>query len=291
MTSVKGACHTNPDDLTQPVIDPEVRQDIPHRQIRPPIVVSNQKEHPRDNRETQVTEQDQFTVLDLVQRTRRIEMVHSSSKTVSFALPPSFRLSFMTVVAGHIHEQVQGPSHELLSYHRDGGRNRRFFRELRQLVRVISHSGRVHLSSFGDEHHVAFQMPGGLVMFAVGDLPGEIWDEQCRMAYPTDRIVERFEWGEGLMTALMSHHPQSGAKESLHERVEAPQNGTQRDGRDIDRDEIGVKEIKGRGKRANISGDIPQATRCGTLETVCWDDVPDLLDGEIGDLKFVSICV
>lgn len=93
------------------------------------------------------------------------------------------------------------------------------------------------------------------------------------------------------MTALVSQHPEAGPEEALNEGVHAPQKTTKGNRRNVLWRQIGVKEIECGSKRSNIASDIAKAFGCGSLETMCWNGVSDLLDGEVWELELVAICV
>lgn len=56
-------------ELTKPVVDPKVRQDIPNEQVGPPEVVAHQVKSTESDSQAKITEKDQILVLLLVQRT------------------------------------------------------------------------------------------------------------------------------------------------------------------------------------------------------------------------------
>lgn len=62
------ACDIN-DKLTQPVVDPQVRDDIPHSQIRQSIVLADEEKHTEGNGETEITQENELGILRLIQWT------------------------------------------------------------------------------------------------------------------------------------------------------------------------------------------------------------------------------
>lgn len=57
------------DVLTQPVVDPKVRHDIPHRQIRQSILLADEEKNTQGDGKTQITQENEFGILRLIQRT------------------------------------------------------------------------------------------------------------------------------------------------------------------------------------------------------------------------------
>ena len=52
-----------------------------------------------------------------------------------------------------------------------------------------------------------------------------------------------------------------------------------------------MEDVESRGEGDDIPGNIAKATQTGSLEAVCWDCITDLLDGEVWELKFVTVRV
>ena len=55
--------------------------------------------------------------------------------------------------------------------------------------------------------------------------------------------------------------------------------------------DVVVKNIKGGGKRGNISDNISQTTSTRSLEAMCRNCITNLLDGIIRELELIAICV
>jgi hypothetical protein len=91
-----------------------------------------------------------------------------------------------------------------------------------QLMQQLVLSIGIRFSGIWYEYHISLHMSSGLVVLAMGNFPGEIWDQQHGMANPTHCIVELFAGRERLMSALMRQNPQTGTEKTLHESVQCP---------------------------------------------------------------------
>ena len=153
-------------------------------------------------------------------------MVDASSKAIPFAFTTALALTLMVVVTSNIRENVQWPTDQLLSDHCNRRDDRGLFHQFRELVRIVPHSGGILISSFRNKDHIALDVAGSLVVLAMGNLPGEIRNQQSRMAEPPDRVIERLGWREGLMSALVGQDPKTGTEKTLDKGVYSPQGCT-----------------------------------------------------------------
>ena len=270
-------------------MDPQVGGDVPDKQVRPTKVLAHEKEDGGSDEQTEIAQQDQMLVLLLIQRAVRHEVVDTTEPAILLTSALTLELLVVVVVASHVVEQVHGPASELLTNKSKSSHNGRVLHQLGQLMHSLAKLAGVLLSSPGNKDHVALDVAGGLVMLAVGDLPGEIRDEQGGVAEPADGVVEGLGRGEGLVTALVSQHPKTGTDETLDNGVHGPE--TRSDG--VRRDSLWrhkvVEEIEGGGEAGDVSGDIVEAGRGRPLEAVRRDGISDLLDGVVGHLELVSI--
>lgn len=178
------------DRLTQPVIDPKVRNDIPHSQIRPSKVLADEEKNTGGDGKTQITQENELGVLRLIQRTRWVKMVNATSDTILLASATAFRLALVVVVPSDVERDVQDPSSELLSNHMASGIDGSFFHQLRQLMGIVAISRGIHFAGFGYEDHVTIDVTSRFVVFAVRDLPRKVWNQQGGMAEPAHRVVQ-----------------------------------------------------------------------------------------------------
>lgn len=134
-------------------------------------------------------------------------MIDASPEAVPFAFATALALTLMVVMAGDIGENVQEPADKLLADHGAGCDDRSLFHQLGELVGIIAQFRGVLVPRLGNEDHITLEVTGGLVVFAMRDLPREVRDQQSGMAEPADGIVEGLGWREGLMAALVGQHP------------------------------------------------------------------------------------
>ena len=173
------------------MIDPEIRENVPHRQVGHSILGPDGEKHTQGNRQTEIAQQDQLRVLRLVQRARRVEVVDATEHSVPLAFAATLWLTLMLVVTRDVGSQIVEPAAELLPDQSGGCDNRRFLGQLRDLMDIAAYLGRIFLAGLGHKHHIPFEVAGGLVMFAMGNLPGEIRNQERRVAQPSHSVVQR----------------------------------------------------------------------------------------------------
>ena len=128
-------------------------------------------------------------------------------------------------------------------------------------------------------------------MLAVGDLPGEVGNEQERVADPANGVIQNLGGGEGLVAALVGQHPHSGADKTLHNGVQGPKGHAGRQEGHGLRGDIVVEEVENRGQDSDVPEDIVQTSGSGAVEAVSGNGIADLLDGIVWDLELVSVGV
>jgi hypothetical protein len=134
--------------------------------------------------------------------------------------------------------------------------------QLVQLVHELSDTSGIYLPSLGNKDHVTLHISGGLVVLAVGDLPGEVWDKKGGVADPTDSVIEDLGLRESLVATLVRKNPETGAKKTLDESVERPKHKSNgRRGNVLGSDES-VEQVECGCKTDNIPGDIIQSCDC-----------------------------
>lgn len=104
-----------------------------------------------------------------------------------------------------------------------GSRDRGFLGQFGELMEHVTVFGRIDLPRLGHKNHVSLHVTGCFVMLSMGDLPGEIRDQESRVAEPANSIIQRFARREGLMAAFMGENPQPGTEQALHEGVQSPE--------------------------------------------------------------------
>ena len=126
-------------ELTEPVIHPEIRQEIPDKQVAPAIRAANHEQGTSNNQQSKIREHNQVLVFLLVQRTSRIEVVDTTIAILparAFAL----ELPVVIVVACNVGDQVQWPPEQLLRHQLDCGVNWRLLEQLVHLMHDVAHA-------------------------------------------------------------------------------------------------------------------------------------------------------
>jgi hypothetical protein len=157
--------------LTQPVINPQIRQNVPYEQVGPAIGLSNRDQDAGSDQEPEITQCDQLGIFSLVQWAGRIEVVNTSTKTVLLSLPAAFELAFVEIVTGNIGHEICWPASELSAKKTEGCEDWGLFRQLGYLMNQMSDPRGIVFPSLWHENHVSLNVPSGLMVLAMRDLP------------------------------------------------------------------------------------------------------------------------
>ena len=277
--------------LTEPVVDPQIGEEVPHRHVRPAESLSEEEEGRGGDGNADVAHHDQPGVAVLIQRAAGVEVVYAAAEAVPLALATTLALALVEVVARHVGEEVVGPADDLLADEVDEGGNGRLLGQLVELVNETAHPSGLLLAGARDEDHVALDVACRLVVLGVAELPAEVGDEESRVQDPADNVVEALRGREGAMAALMGKNPETGSEEALEEGVRTPEDDAGRLGGDEFGSDIVVPEVKGGGEEDHVAEDIAHAADVGPLKAVLGDGVADVLDGVVGHLELVAVRV
>lgn len=273
------------------MVHPQIRDEVPHKHVVEAIGPAEDGEHRDGGGQSEVTEEDEAGILGLVERAEVTEVVDAGEVSILLALATALKLALVLVVSGGIGEEVHGPADELLADGVDEGRNWGLLGELVELVDGAADARGEFLTGLGHEDHVALHVAGGLVVLAVGDLPGEVGDEEGGVADEARGVVQDLGGREGLVAALVGQNPETGAKEALDDGVETPEGRARRGPGDV----LGSDEVVGEGKGEAETGDIPEdvgeAAQARALEAVLGDGIADVVDREVGQLELVAVGV
>ncbi len=273
------------------MVHPEIGNEVPDEHIIPAVGLAEVDKGTDDDGKAQIAEQDQLGILGVIERASWVEMVNATEESVPLALAPALTLTLMVVVSGDVGQEVVGPAAQLLSEQDEKGDDRGLLAELRHLMNQPSQPGRPLLARLGNEDHVARHVAGGLVVLAVGDLPAKVGDQQDRVQDPANSIVEDPGCAEGLVAAFVSEDPPSGTEEPLEDGVEAPENSASRLRGDDFGSHIGVEDVEGGAEGDEVPEDVVETPDGGTLEAVLGNGIVNVLDGIVGDLELVAVCV
>ena len=273
------------------MVHPKVGNTVPHEEVHPSIGGADIVEDRAGHEKAQVAEDNELGILGLVQRAGRVEVVDTTAPAVLLALTTTLGLLLVVVVTGDVGKKIEDPAEQLLADHVGGSRNRSLLHELAELVDGLADAGGILAAGLGDKDHVTGQVTGGLVVLAVRDLPGEVRDQKQGVADPANSVVQHLGRREGLVTALMGQHPHTGSNETLNDSVDRPESHTSRHGGDGLRGDIVVEEIKDGSQDGHVTEDIVQTGDGGAVVAVGRNGITDLLDGEVGDLEFIAVCV
>jgi hypothetical protein len=226
------------------VVHPEVGCKVPNEEVGPAEVLADLIQSSSDNQQSQIAQGNQVSVLGIIERAARVEVVDTAKETIFVTIAPPVALTLMLVVAGDVGEQVCRPAAELLVEKVESGGNGCLLGQLVELVNHLADSRGVVLAGLGDEDHVTLHVTGGLVVLAMGDLPGEVWNQEQGVTDPANSVVQDLAGRERLMTALMSQNPQTGTEQPLHEGVCSPETSSYGCGGDILGSDEAVGEVE-----------------------------------------------
>lgn len=278
-------------DGNQPVVHPQVRDAVPDQQVEPAELGADGVQEGASEEETQITQGNQLGVLGLVQRAGGVEVVDTAEPAVGLALAAALGLLGVVVVAGDVGDQVHGPAEQLLEQKVGGSQDGGVLHELTDLVDGGTDTGCELVTSLGDEDHVTGNVTGGLVVLAVGDLPGEVGNQQQRVADPANSVIQDLGGRESLVTTLVSQNPDAGSNHTLDHSVQGPQgHASGHEGNGLGGD-IVVEKVKDGTQDGKVTEDIVQAGNGGAVEAVSGDGIANLLDGEVGHLELVAVGV
>lgn len=157
--------------LTKPVVDPEVRDEVPDKHVVPAELLNEEVQRSGRQTDADVTQHNQVSVLVLIQGCPGVKVVDTTAKAVVLAFATALTLSLVIVVAGDICQEVVGPSDKLLSDKHGQGVDGGLLSQLAHLVGYLAQAGGLLLTGAGNKDHVALQVAGGLVVLAVRHLP------------------------------------------------------------------------------------------------------------------------
>lgn len=157
--------------LTQPVIDPKIRDAVPDEQVEPAKVMTNGVQNGTNDQKTEIAQQDELGILGLVQRAVHVEVVDTSEPAILLPLATTFTLIFMLIMTSDIGDEIQGPTGKLLANQVQKTDDWRLLGQFVQLMGEFANLAGILLSRLGYEDHVTAHVAGGLVMLSVRDLP------------------------------------------------------------------------------------------------------------------------
>ena len=278
-------------DGDEPVVDPQVGDDVPNKEVGEAVVLANPGKSSEGDGNADVGQENELLILLLVEGRRGVEVVDTLEETVLLADALALRLAAVVVVTSDVADQVHRPATQLLRDHVDQGSNGSLLGKLVKLVNELADARSINLPGLGNENHVALHVAGGLVVLAVGDLPGEVGHKESRVANPANGVVENLGGGEGLVAALVSHDPKTSARQALNEGVECPQDSADRHRGDCLGCDIVVEDVEDGRELDDVASDVTQTADSGALKAVLGDSRAKLANGVVGDLELVAVGV
>ena len=232
-----------------------------------------------------------MSLIGVEKRTTGIEMVNSFSQPMRLFGPPSISSELVSSTGRVVGKQVSWPSNQLLYHELDRSTKRHFLGKLP--IRVFGFAGMLSVlfAGLGYKLHVLDEVVvQGMVLF-VGQLPGEVRDQEGRMQDPASNVVQGLGVGKGAVAAFMRNHPDPNPKQTLEKSVERPKGETEVPGRYIRLRYVRVEDVKGENDKREVLDNITKPGESRFLEATCWDNVFDLLEAVFRNLELVAIGV
>ena len=191
-------------DENEPVVNPEVRENVKNEHLGDRTLVSPVAKTSHDGSDTNVGQDDVKVVTGLENDGSGVKVV-GSRRVV--------RLST------GVHDEVGGPSENLTDEQVEADHDRRVLESLTELV--LTELGKVDTEEFtllldgaelhsasglGDKDFITSEMSGGGVVTAVGDSPRVVGDKEHRVDDQTDGVVDGLRRRVGLVTALVTEN-------------------------------------------------------------------------------------
>lgn len=275
----------------EPVVHPEVGEKVPDSQVGPAKGRTEVVESRAGEKQTEIRDENVGGLLVVVERAAGDKVVDTAASTVVLALATALTLALVVVVASDVGEEVVGPADELLADEEGKGVGGSVLGELAQLVDQTAETRSLLLAGTGHKDHVALHVAGGLVVLAVGILPGEVGDEQGRVKNPASDVVDEVGIREGAVSALVGNDPETSAKETLEEGVDSPESTADPDVGDVLGGHVVVVDGKGGGEVEHVAEDVEITLEGGALEAVLGNGIANVLDGEVGRSELVAVGV
>ena len=225
------------------------------------------------------------------ERTVRIEMVDPFPESVSLSSTPSIRSKLISSTGRVMGKQVPWPSNQLLDHELHCSTKGHFLSELPVGMFGLAGVFAVLLAGLWYELHVLGEVVMQGVVLFVGQLPGEIWNQEDRVQRPACDVVQGFRVGKSAVPAFMGDHPDTNSKETLKEGVERPEGEAEVPGRHFGLRHVGIEDVEGEDDKREILDNIAEPCQSRLLEAAGWDSIFDLLEAVFGDFELLAVGV
>lgn len=278
-------------DGNEPVVNPEVGNKVPDGHVVETELLDEEVQSSAHQTDTDIAQDDELSIIVLVQRAAGIKVVDTTAEAVMLALAATLTLALVVVVASNVSEEVVGPANELLEDEHEESESGCLLSEMSELVGHLSETSSLLLAGSGNEDHVTLHVASGLVVLSVGDLPAEVGYKEGRVKNPASNVVDETRIGESTVTTLVGNDPETGTEETLKHGVYGPQTSAGGGGGNVFGGHEVVPDAESGGQEDNVAEDIGVSLESGALEAVLRDGIVNVLDGKVGDLELVAVGV
>ena len=209
--------------LTQPVVHPEVGDDVSHREHKRAVLHADRRQSEYSGEETDIAQYDQVAVFLIIDWAVWVEVVDFTTKPIPLTDTTAVGGVFVVIVAGDVCANVHDPAKGLLSEQAHCGHYWGLLPNLGHFMYQPAYLGCILVPSCWYKHLVPFEMACRLVMLAVRDLPREIRNPERRMQDEADGIVQCFRFGKCLVTTFVSDDPHARHDEALNDGEDSPE--------------------------------------------------------------------
>lgn len=214
----------------EPVVDEEVGDSVVFDEGGDSLIISESRKSCEDNGESGIGEEDLVAVSSVEEERSRVVVI-SPRRVMS--------------LSRSIHNQVGGPSEELLNDEIVESVDGSVFEKLLQIVSVdldglsLGFGSNFLGRSRGNEDFFSSHVSGRGVVLGVGDSPRVVRNEDEGVKNESNGVVERFRSRECLVTAFVGDNPDPGEVETGQSPIRRPE-GPFRDGTEGAVDDLAV---------------------------------------------------
>ena len=265
--------------LTNPVVDPEVRENVVENHVPRSKVLSSNSQDSNHSTNTDIREKNEWKLLLL-----EVEGVLAKVEV------GDLWESLLRLLTSQVREEVSWPAEKLVLDAVPEGDQWSILGKVSKLngssvglLSAVRFNPRLAL--VWDESGILLDVSGRLVVSGVRDLPGVEWHQEERVHDQSHDVVELAGLGESTVTALMGENPDTGENESLKDGVASPSDAASVHVWNVGDVGGGVGED---GNVEIVADNISHGADVGWLEAVCWDSIVDLLHGVARQLELIA---
>ena len=277
--------------LTEPVVHPEVGDDVPHGNIGESEALDGVCKAAKGKSKTDIAVDDVDGLLVVEDGAAGVVVVHTAESTVGLALATALTLTLVEVVSSDIGHKVVGPANKLLGEKVESCENGSLLGKLMELVSQTTQASGLRITVTGEEDHITLHVAGSLVVGAVVVFPAEVGDEKSRVNNPAGEVVDQVGVGEGAVATLVGNDPETSANKTLDNGVDSPESGTHWLGGDVLGSNKVVVNCESGCEKCEITQNVGVASQSRAVEAMLGNGIANVLDGEVRRTELIAVGV